>query len=165
MFISPIFLTTLFSINFKCFFPDRFSSNRMPINFIDDCLFITWLLTKGFGNTSGQSSLLLAFWKTEIFIFLMFKESLFEINHSLIFYNSLLTVKKGTLISLCSKNRFVSSANFIVFNKLEAPGRSFAYIKNNSGPRIDPCGTPHVTFCSFVLVSLLMQIYCFLFVR
>ena len=39
------------------------------------------------------------------------------------------------------------------------------YIKNNSGPRIDPCGTPHVTFCSFVLLSILMQMYCFLFVR
>ena len=39
------------------------------------------------------------------------------------------------------------------------------YIKDNSGPRIDPCGTPLVTFCLFVLVSLLMQIYCFLFVR
>ena len=30
--------------------------------------------------------------------------------------------------------------------------------KKNSGPRTDPCGTPHVTFCSFVLLSLLMQI-------
>ena len=133
MFISPIFLTTLFSINFKCFFPDRFSSNGMPINFIDDCLFITWLLTKGFGNTSGQSSLLLAFWKTEIFIFLMFKESLFEINHSLIFYNSLFTVQKRTLTSLCSKNRFVSSANIIAFNKLETLGRSLTHIKNVQG--------------------------------
>ena len=97
--------------------------------------------------------------------FLTFRESLFEINHSLIFCNSLFTVEKRKLKSLCSKNRFVSSANIIVFNKLEALGRSFAYIKNNSGPRIDPCGAPHVTFCSFVLVSLLMQVYCFLFVR
>jgi hypothetical protein len=24
-------------------------------------------------------------------------------------------------------------------------GRSFTYIKNNKGPRIDPCGTPEVT--------------------
>ena len=123
--ISPIFLAILFSVNFKCSFHDKFSSNRMPRNFIDDCLFITWLLTlsfltlhllfssywcltfvellvsqkssfsiipvlkgliKSFGNTSGKSSLLL------IFLFLTFKESLFEINHSLIFSNSLLTV-------------------------------------------------------------------------
>jgi hypothetical protein len=23
------------------------------------------------------------------------------------------------------------------------PGKSLMYIKNNSGPRIEPCGTPH----------------------
>ena len=62
-------------------------------------------------------------------------------------------------MSLYSRNRLVSSANIIIFNKLEALGRPFIYIKNNSGPRIDPCGNPHVTFSSFVLLSLLMQIY------
>ena len=46
--ISPIFLAILFSFNFKCSFYDKFSSNRMPRNFIDDCLFITWLLTLSF---------------------------------------------------------------------------------------------------------------------
>ena len=34
----------------------------------------------------------------------------------------------------------------IVFHKLKALGRSFTYIKNNSGPTIDPCRTLHVTF-------------------
>ena len=66
---------------------------------------------------------------------------------------------------LRSKNRFVSSANITVFSTLEALGRSLTDIKNNIGPRIDPCGTPHVTFCSFVLLSLLMQIYYFLSVK
>ena len=68
-------------------------------------------------------------------------------------------------MSLCSKNRFASSANITVLEKLEALGRLLTYIEDNSGPRIDPCGTPLVNFCLFVLVSLLMQIYCFLFVR
>ena len=68
-------------------------------------------------------------------------------------------------MSLCSKNSFASSANITVFEKLKAVGRLLMYIKDNSGPRIDPCGTPLVTFCLFVLVCLLMQIYCFLFVR
>ena len=137
----------------------------MPTNFINDFLFIIWLLIKNFGNTSGKSSLLLALWKNENFVFLTLKESLFELNHSLIFCNSLLTVEKATLMPLRSKTRFVSSANIIVFSKLEALGRSFTYIKDNSGPRINPCGTPHVTFCSFVLLSLLIQIHYFLFVR
>ena len=90
----------------------------MPRIFIDDCLFITWLLIKkSFGNKSGKSSLLLALWKIENFVLLTFKGSLFEINHSLIFCNSLLTGKKRKLMSLCSKNWFASSANIIVFNK------------------------------------------------
>ena len=37
------------------------------------------------------------------------------------------------------------------------------YIKNNSGLRIDSQGTPHVTFCLFVLFLLLMQMYYLLF--
>ena len=74
-----------------------------------------------------------------------------------------MTVEKGALLSLCLKNRFVPSAHIIVFNKLEALGRSFTCIK--SGRSIDPCDTPHVTFCSFVLLSLLMQMYRFLFLR
>ena len=82
-----------------------------------------------------------------------------EINHSLIFCNSLFTFEKRTLMSLCSKNRFESSAETIAFNKLEALWRSFTYIKNNIVTRIDSCSTSHVTFCSFVLLSILMQIY------
>ena len=31
-------------------------------------------------------------------------------------------------------------------------GRSFTYIKNNKGPRIDPCGTPEVTVSEFDVV-------------
>ena len=47
-------------------------------------------------------------------------------------------------MTLRSGGRFVSSANIIVFGGLGGTGGSFAYIKSNSGPRIDPCGTPHV---------------------
>ena len=68
-------------------------------------------------------------------------------------------------LAFCSKNRFVSSANIILFSKLEALWRSFTFIKNNSGPRIDPCGTLHGTCCLFVLLPVLMKMYCFLFVR
>ena len=47
------------------------------MNFIDDCLFITWfwLLIKSFGNTSNKSSLLLALWKIENFVFWYFKRA------------------------------------------------------------------------------------------
>ena len=135
------------------------------MNFIDDCLFITWLLIKDFVNTTGKSSLLLALWKVESFVVLTFKESLFQINHSLIFCNSLFRVTKKALVSLCSKNRLASSSNIILFSKLEALGGSFTYFKNNIGSKIDRCSTPHVTFYSFVLLSLLMQMYWFLLVK
>ena len=99
LYITPIFLAILFFINFKCCFHDMFSSNRMPRNYIDDCLFITWLLIKSYGNTSGKSFFLQVLWKIDFF--LIFKESVLEINHSLIFCNSLFTVKKN--VSLCLK--------------------------------------------------------------
>ena len=89
--------------------------------------------------------------------FLTFKESLFEINHSLIFCNSIHCRKKDSYVLVCSKNRFASSANIIVFSKLEALGRSFTYIKNNSGPYVGSWGTPHVTFCPSALLSLFQK--------
>ena len=144
MYISPLFLAILFSINLKCSFHDRFSSNRMPRSFMNNGLFISWILIKSFGNISCKWSLPLTLWKTENSFFLMFKKNLFEINHSLIFYNSLFTVEKRMLMSLCSKNCFVLFAN-ILFT-----ARSFTYIKNKIGPRIDLCSTPHVISCSFV---------------
>ena len=105
--ISPLFLAILFSVNFEYSFHDRFSSNRMPRNFKDNCLFVGLLLRKSFCNTSEKSFLLQALWTIELFLLLVFKESLFEINHSLTFCNSLFNVKKRMLMSLCSKHKFV----------------------------------------------------------
>ena len=67
--------------------------------------------------------------------------------------------------SLGSKNIFVSPASIIMFSKLKALGRWLTYIKNSSGARKSLGVTPHVTFCSFVLLPLLMQIYSFLFIK
>ena len=46
----------------------------------------------------------------------------------------------------------------------EALQRSFTYIKNNEGPRIDPCGTPQAIFRKFVFL-LLKARNCLRFVR
>ena len=40
------------------------------------------------------------------------------------------------------KNRFESSANSTENILLDTVARSFIYNKNNSGPKMDPCGTP-----------------------
>lgn len=43
-------------------------------------------------------------------------------------------------------------------------GKSLMNNKNNSGPSIEPCGTPHVTVLS-VDITLLIETTCFLLVK
>ena len=43
-------------------------------------------------------------------------------------------------------NILVSSANISVRNLVNILARSFMYIKNNRGPKIDSWGTPHIIF-------------------
>ena len=94
-----------------------------------------------------------------------FKKSLFEINHSLIFCSSLFTFEKKDSYVLVFKKLVCIDCEHCSISKLEELGKTISYVKFNSGPRIDPCCNPHVIFCSFVLLSLLMQMYCFLFVN
>ena len=60
------------------------------------------------------------------------------------------------------KKRLVSSANIIGSNKRDAFGRSLTYTRNRSGPRIDPWGTPQVTYLRSVLLFSPIWMYCFL---
>ena len=53
----------------------------------------------------------------------------------------------------------VSSANRMNFNILEEKHKSFTYIKNNNGPKMDPCGTPHVIRTGWDKVPL-KETYC-----
>ena len=57
-------------------------------------------------------------------------------------------------MSLRSGDRFESSASIIVFGGLGGTGGSFPYIKSNSGPRRDPCGTPHVALVSQLVYTM-----------
>ncbi len=58
----------------------------------------------------------------------------------------------------------VSSASSFENTSSVTVARSLIYIKNSSGPQIEPCGTPHVTF-SMIDLALLNDIYCLLYVR
>ena len=75
------------------------------------------------------------------FVLVKFKESLFARNH----FDSLVNSQFRVLIkksgSLCEMNKFVSSANRID-SRFESLFKSFMYRIKNSGPKIDPCGTP-----------------------
>ena len=47
--------------------------------------------------------------------------------------------KKRTFIFLCQRKRFVSSANSMGSNIIDAIHKSFAYIMNRRDVKIDPC--------------------------
>ena len=46
---------------------------------------------------------------------------------------------------LPSQNKLASSANRLNSKKSEHKWKSFTSMRNNKGPRTDPCGTPQVT--------------------
>ena len=67
------------------------------------------------------------------------------------------------IISLCVKNRLVSSVYTIGSNKFVAFFWSFTYSKNCSGPSIESCGTPHVIVSRSAFSSSFIWLNCFLF--
>jgi len=93
------------------------------------------------------------------FVFLMFKESLFTLNHSCTLHNSSLIFLKRFDMLLSDKNKFMSSANIIEFSFFDALHRSLIYIINRSGPSIEPCRTPQETSFRSIL-DLSNTIYC-----
>ena len=72
-----------------------------------------------------------------------FKLSLWAISQFLRFSKSEFTTFSTSVIESPEAVRFVSSANSQGFVILRHSGRSLMYNKNNSGPRIEPCGAPH----------------------
>ena len=76
-------------------------------------------------------------------VFLIFRDSLFAFNHKEISFNSSFNVFIIKSLSLPLMNRLLSSANSIGNVFLHTVAWSFIYMRNKSGPNIDPCGTPH----------------------
>ena len=114
------FLVILFSLYLMCSFLLKHSFNKSTKNVIDSVYSISWLFIISFGKRSGMFSFWMGLWKNEYLGFLMFSESLFETNHWLMFSNSWFTIWNKYLISLCVKNKLVSSANIIGSNMFEA---------------------------------------------
>ena len=59
---------------------------------------------------------------------------------------SLFSLFAEVVMSCVTENRDVSSVNNFVLED-RSPDKSFMYIKNNNGPKMEPWGTPAVTFC------------------
>ena len=65
-------------------------------------------------------------------------------------------------VGLPSIKQLVSSANKIDVRRVDTLHKSLTYSKNSVGPRIEPCGTPHVIGKKPQSVPL-KHTYCFLF--
>ena len=79
---------------------------------------------------------------------------------SLLFFKSLFTSFAAVVMSFLKENRDALSANSFALEG-RSSNKSFIYIKNNTSPRIEPWGSPTVTFCHSD-ASLLRTTLCYL---
>lgn len=134
---------------------------------------VTLSMTLPFITSEGISFGFIFFcllWNIINLVFCTFKESLLTESHSNIFdsyiFISFDKVDGSALfINIFSGlDNVVSSAYKMKLNVLLAVGKSFIYIMNKSGPRIDPWGTPVCMLRRDDDVPL-MSTYCSRFVR
>jgi len=78
-------------------------------------------------------------------VFFTFKDYVLQASQFATLQSSWFTDSPKIFISLWLKSKLVSSANNKNERRLELCEMSFTYIKNNKGPRADPCGTPQLT--------------------
>ena len=90
--------------------------------------------------------------------------SLLAINHSLRFSKSEFTATLRSVIEFAEAVKFLSSANNRGFVLLRQRRRSLMYNKKSNGPKIEPCGTPHLIRRSDEKEFLIWH-FCFRFVR
>ena len=90
-------------------------------------------------------------------------ESLFNVKQLFIFLNS--SVSFAYIYIFVFVKEIYIVANIIRFNFLEEDRRSLAQTTKDSGPRWEPCGTPHVVFRKSLLVSIAIGMYCFLLIK
>ena len=81
---------------------------------------------------------------SKIKLSIAYKGSLLALNQFATLRSSLFIVLKIFSILESKIKNFVSSANIIGVSLFEILKRSFIYMRNKSGPRMEPCGTPQV---------------------
>ena len=82
---------------------------------------------------------------------------------SLIFFKLLFSSFAEVFMSFLTKKRDASSANNFALED-RSPDKSFMYIKNNNAPKMQPWGTPAVTFIHSDVWSFRIA-FCFLSVK
>ena len=76
----------------------------------------------------------------------MFNDSLFAASQITILFSSAFTRSVSCSKLFPDTNELVSSTNQIENIMEETLAISLIYKRNSRGPKIDPCGTPHVIF-------------------
>ena len=115
-----------------------------PRNFVTNSFLTGTLSIYSGGKTFGIFFPFLVEWNGEYYVLEIFKENLLALNQFVTFLSSSFNVSKRYPILESEINKFVSSANIIGVSLLELLKSSFIYMRNKSGPRIEPCGTPQV---------------------
>ena len=105
---------------------------------------VDWILLLFICKFSFGSWVFLCLLNNTYFDLITFNVNLFADNHKCTLFNSLFKTSSLFTLSISSRqqHKVVSSAYIKKLNKLLELGISFIYIKNKSGPSVDPCGTP-----------------------
>ena len=106
-------------------------------------------------------------WREPIIInsvFVSFSVSLFAVSHSLTFKRSWLSFDSISSTVGALMERVVSCANNLALVVWRHLGKSLIYKRNKNGPRLDPCGTPHLSSFTSDCLPLIEQI-CFLLLK
>ena len=117
-----------------------------------------------YGVVTGSLSILFSlFWKpiTINSVLTVFKLSLFDLSQSHIFRKGGIRLSLISLTDLMLLYKRVSSAYILIWALVTKRGRSFMYIMNNKGPKIDACRTPYSIFYLIIFHSHCNIVFCF----
>ena len=145
-------LLHLFIFSYMCWLKSSLESKMSPRCFWAeiDCIL---LLIK----VKGSWGKLLCLWEKQTSVTCLVGSGLSSIfhwyPHCLISFKSLLGSIWDFSLLIAIKKSDVSSAN-VLQSEVNQSGKSLIYIRNNNGPKTDPCGTPakmlfHEDFCPF----------------
>ena len=139
----------------------RCSSSNTPKNFVSDFISI---LMSSMSNSFSQWIFCRDFLNIMKWVFLRLRDNLLILSQSTTFTISAFIFITKSSWFLPVINMLESSANKSEYMTSDALARSLMYNRNNNGPSIDPCGTPHVIRC-LEDNSSLYTTYCYLLLR
>ncbi len=109
--------------------------------------------------------ILTVFWrvpKSMYFVFLWFKDKRLHLNHSETTVSCILSLVITSSLVFVDTDRAGSSAYRLVLQLIRWSGKSFMYIVNKRGPKIEPWGTPTSTRRDDERLLFTLVIWCLL---